>query len=43
MEEVRTVTGSLDRDLRSLRREGHAGGELGGGGGSFDTAGQCNC
>ena len=44
MEEVRTVTGSLDRDLR---REGHAGGVggLGGGGvgGSFDTAGQCNC
>ena len=29
MEEVRTVTGSLDRDLR---REGHAGGGLGGGG-----------
>ena len=28
MEEVRTVTGSLDRDLR---REGHAGGGLGGG------------
>ena len=27
MEEVRTVTGSLDRDLR---REGHAGGGLGG-------------
>ena len=40
MEEVRTVTGSLDRDLR---REGHSGGGLGGGGGSFDTAGQCNC
>ena len=43
MEEVRTVTGSLDRDLR---REGHAGGVGGWGGvvgGSFDTAGQCNC
>ena len=44
MEEVRAVTGSLDRDLR---REGHAGGVGGwrGGwvGGSFDTAGQCNC
>ena len=44
MEEVRTVTGSLDRDLR---REGHVGGVggwgWGGVGGSFDTAGQCNC
>ena len=30
MEEVRTVTGSLDRDLR---REGHAGGVGGLGGG----------
>ena len=34
MEEVRTVTGSLDRDLR---REGHAGGGLGGGVGVRST------